>query len=87
MDKIPLEVNVVRQQAGKIYFKLRNYLINSDQHSVTFPTRLECCLQIPENTLSRFWHGLMIYFKGKWDRVCGFVFNVKRDLEMKSQLA
>lgn len=25
----------------------------------------------------------MIYFKGKWDRVCGFVFNVKRDLEMR----
>ena len=40
MDEIPLEVNAVRQQAGKIYFKLRNYLINSDQRSVTFPTRL-----------------------------------------------
>lgn len=40
LDKIPLEVNVVRQRAGKIYFKLKNYLINSAQHSVTFPTRL-----------------------------------------------
>lgn len=87
MDKIPFEVNAARQQAAKIYFKPRNYLINSDQRSVTFPTRLERCLQIPENTLSCFWHGLMIYFKVKWDRVCGFVFNVKRDLERKSQLA
>lgn len=27
------------------------------------------------------------FFQRKWDRACGSVFNVKRDLEMKSQLA
>lgn len=79
--------NAARLCTGTYTFTLSNCLINSDQHFVTFPTRLQRCLQILKNTSSHCWRGLMIYFKEKWVRVCGSVLNVKRDLEMKSQLA
>lgn len=62
-------------------------LMHAAQRFGTLPSRPSHCLQILRNTSSHFWHGLLIYFKEKWDRACGSVFNGKRDLEMKSQLA